>query len=1129
MKKSFILSAALSIILLFAAAVPARAISPSYYSPSSALASGRWIKVRVSEAGIQQVSYDALRAIGIDPEKATVWGYNSACLASHRFSLAHPDDLPQVPVYRSGDRLLFYGEADIAVLLRSDRQVRVSRNLGDFYGYYFITDSREALPDVAVETSPSADLDPKTTHTSFRYFEPEEYNILRAGPRFYSKRLTPEGREVAFDLPDWTGSAYMYYDYAGLPVAGVKNAQLSVTTSENIQREMIMVQSLYDRSGSGNSHWRYSLASRPTASSEKTNYITFKRKDATTDASDRVSFTFLPPETSKADFTCLDWVSLCYTRANRLEQASSSLRLDYSGVLAEGQQINIETSRPLRVIDITDPLAVKSLAAGFDESLGATVVSPGGTRSMVAFDPDGVFPEAEIVGETANQDYHGAATPDMLVVVPPGLKSYGERVASLHAEYQGMEVLVADETAVFNEFSSGARSIEAVRRLVKMFCDRDPGKLKYLYFIGPGTYDARGIEMPHSETKTLVFGAENILDAANDATDYLNDGFFAMVDDNFSPDSVWNEKPALSVGRLPIDSPSSLETYLAKTEDYLKNPPLGGTYGDALIMCGAGDENSHLAQAQSLAALITGLDPSVTIKKCYSALFPQQNGESVLLRETISRNFSRGIGYFCFTGHSAYHQIGDSFTNAGQIHAVSYNAPAFGFFASCGTNEFDFRSTSIVTEFLTTENGPMAIVSSARQVYQNLNGLLSEAFAKNYFTASPGDCIGDIYRRAATIRNSSNSLQKNTMSYNLAGDPALPVCVPSRVAALTRIDGNETADVATVAPCKPVSLEGEIRGADGETDASFDGKIFVRVYEIPAVRKSNTTFDPTSVDVDLDETLLAQFTGEVKGGHWTVNAVFPEPARTDASKTNRVALYAVQEGSTLTASGADTASLMVLPTREDDANGQEILFPEITEMYLAAPGNGDGTVVSEGSPFVARVKPGEGGINLSTGIIGASTTLVLDEKKPLAYTTHFLDDGSLEIRYPLSDLADGFHRLHLSVADNYGNRTWRSMGFEVRSEAKASLAVEGLVQRESAEIQLVHDLGFSPSGRLVIEDLFGNTVFTRDDVSFPFSWDLKTTGETPEDIPDGTYRAYAVLQAPGLRLSTTPVTLTVVR
>ena len=70
------------------------------YTGISKLNSGYWVKIRISESGIYQISYADLRAWGfVDPAKVKLYGYGGAMLPED-FQKPYIDDLPEVPVMR---------------------------------------------------------------------------------------------------------------------------------------------------------------------------------------------------------------------------------------------------------------------------------------------------------------------------------------------------------------------------------------------------------------------------------------------------------------------------------------------------------------------------------------------------------------------------------------------------------------------------------------------------------------------------------------------------------------------------------------------------------------------------------------------------------------------------------------------------------------------------------------------------------------------------------------------------------------------------------------------------------------------------------------------------------------------
>ncbi len=90
----------------------AEALDKQYYAPVSKLAEGQWVKIAVKESGIYQITADDILSWGLgnDLSQIHVFGYGGAPLSEEMLGDNYVDDLPQVPVVRSGDRILFYAQ-----------------------------------------------------------------------------------------------------------------------------------------------------------------------------------------------------------------------------------------------------------------------------------------------------------------------------------------------------------------------------------------------------------------------------------------------------------------------------------------------------------------------------------------------------------------------------------------------------------------------------------------------------------------------------------------------------------------------------------------------------------------------------------------------------------------------------------------------------------------------------------------------------------------------------------------------------------------------------------------------------------------------------------------------------------
>ena len=86
------------------------ALDITHFADSSKLATGRWVKIKVSQTGIHEITADDARAWGFSNlSQVHVFGMGGLPL-SEKLSEDIPDDLPQLPVVRTEGKLLFYAQ-----------------------------------------------------------------------------------------------------------------------------------------------------------------------------------------------------------------------------------------------------------------------------------------------------------------------------------------------------------------------------------------------------------------------------------------------------------------------------------------------------------------------------------------------------------------------------------------------------------------------------------------------------------------------------------------------------------------------------------------------------------------------------------------------------------------------------------------------------------------------------------------------------------------------------------------------------------------------------------------------------------------------------------------------------------
>ena len=128
-------------VTIFSIAIPAHALELSTYAASSRLASGNWVKVRVSGTGMHLVSETQLRSWGLEPSRTKVYGYGGKRLPD-RLDTDYVDDMPQTPSeYVGGRGVFFYAVGTRTWTKNSIGGFTTAHNPFTDYGFYYLSDS----------------------------------------------------------------------------------------------------------------------------------------------------------------------------------------------------------------------------------------------------------------------------------------------------------------------------------------------------------------------------------------------------------------------------------------------------------------------------------------------------------------------------------------------------------------------------------------------------------------------------------------------------------------------------------------------------------------------------------------------------------------------------------------------------------------------------------------------------------------------------------------------------------------------------------------------------------------------------------------------------------------------------
>ena len=169
------------------------------YSDHSVLREGTWVKIRIPESGIYQLTDALVKKAGFkDISKVKVYGYGGALQPEALTDdyLMETDDLKEVPTCMVGNKRLFYAVGSVTWATK-DTLVR-TRNPYSDYGYYFLTENDDDPKTVDNEAFTAACYPSNNDYHSL--YEVDDYAWYHGGRHLFDKTLFTIGTPQNYTL-----------------------------------------------------------------------------------------------------------------------------------------------------------------------------------------------------------------------------------------------------------------------------------------------------------------------------------------------------------------------------------------------------------------------------------------------------------------------------------------------------------------------------------------------------------------------------------------------------------------------------------------------------------------------------------------------------------------------------------------------------------------------------------------------------------------------------------------------------------------------------------------------------------------------------------------------------------------
>jgi hypothetical protein len=1014
------------LIVVVQECAPNRESDDFIYADHSVLAGGNWYKISTAKDGVHRIGYSDLQSFGIDPgsidpRNIRLYG-NGGGMMAESLTDSRPDDLYENAIFISGeadgsfdpdDYILFYGQSPHQWYYESLKgHFNHRQNIYSETTVYFLT--ADLGPGRRITSNPSV-TDPATVQvssfTDFAYHERDLFNLINAGRVWYGEVFDIKTTfDTTFSFPDiLTGEPAYFRVYVA--------AKASFNSIFKFYDGSTQIYACSVEDVNGDTYAEDFLGDNdffPSSSSLA------------------IKVSYQKPESSATGW--LNYFELNVARKLNFTGPQMGFRAPQAigeGSVAEFTFSNASSS--VEIWEVTKPWDARQQQSVQNGNNQAFRVRHDTLRQFIAF--DGTFYlTAHFIGKVDNQDLHAMKVPEMVIISHENFWTQAEQLADLHRQMDGMDVAVVDIRQVYNEFSSGAQDITALRNFIKMLYDRsgETGSLKYLLLFGDASFDYKD-RIPGNSNYVPTWEAEESLTIVTSiaSDDYY--GFLSGIGDN---------QLDIGIGRLPVENSEQASQTVEKIIHYATNTPTVMRDWRNVVTFVADDEdaNMHLDQAEDLATFLDTNYSAYNIDKIYVDAFPQYStsgGQRTPdVNKAINNRINKGTLIMNYTGHGG--EVGwghERFLEISDIDSWKNHEmlPIF-ITATCEFSRYDDPERVSAGElvFRNPIGGAVALFTTARATFGGSNFNLNKALFEVMFEKDQGE----YYRFGDLIRISKNKggVVDNDRKFVLLGDPALRLAYPVHQVTVTKVNGRDAnQEPDTLRALSTVEIQGEVTDESGNTLTGFDGTLYSIVFDKPSHITTLETDETSRPAIfGLQNNILYKGKAQVENGEFSFSFIVPKDIAYQYG-FGKISFYAATEDIDANGFYMNLVIGGVNPDAEPDSEGPEIELYMNNELFVF------GGITDENPVLLANISD-ESGINTVGSGIGHDIVAILDGNtdKPFILNEYYeaglnsFTNGS--VRYQFLGLDPGLHSVKLKVWDVFNNSSEAYLEFYVNPE-----------------------------------------------------------------------------------------------
>lgn len=993
----------------------------------SVLASGTWHKLSISKSDIYKVDEGVLKAMGLSPSSipaGTIKIYgNGGLLLPEPVSASRSDDLSEVPVYLKdlngndrldpGDYVLFYGQGPTNWSYEPTQSdyVHISHPYSDV-AIYFLTfgGATSKRPAQVAHQNDQSSLIEISNYDYLIHREFDDMNVLKSGRDWYLEMFRT-GNEQRYNevVPDIDlGQPVRFKARLAARALTTSFLTIGINNNELINRSFFRVSGEYDKDFMTNPEVLQGSFEVNTGNLD-------------------LLFRYSKP--SLGAYVYMDYYSLRAT--SKLKWNGATSFFNKAGTDLNGNiKYTIQGAVPM-VWDVTDKLNPRWHETEFNGTNASfTVHAMQMVREFVMFSPDQVAAKPNYVGLVNNQDLHALKDIEYLIVSHSSLVEQAERLGRFHAEKEGYTYAVVTPEQVYNEFSSGAQDLTAIRDLARMLYARNntsSKKFKFVLLMGDASYDYKN----RVKSNTNLVPTYQSFNSFQPAYSYSSDDYYAILDDGEGFWGIQQVKEGLDIGigRIPAVNEAEAKVMVDKIIHYHSPESLGDWRNQVTFLGDDEDNNTHLNDVESVTSFIYNQAPVYNVNKIYLDAFKQEvfgSGQKYPgVNAAIDQSFDRGHLIFNYLGHGGQSGMAHErvITRPQITDWRNLNKLPLFVTATCELSRYDDPAQASPGELalFNAQGGGIGLITTSRLVYIGLNKDLNVAvFNNNLFSKKDGrwQTLGEIYRNA----KNNSARAENQRNFILLGDPALTLAYPELDAVITKINATPVSGAAdTLRALSSVTVEGEIQEY-GVLKSDFSGTAYPSVFDkFLTYRTLGNDEASYPADYLLQNSVLYRGKVSVENGKFSFSFVVPKDIAYQHGY-GKLSVYA--ENGKRDAGGYNKNFYI---GGSESVTNIDTLGPKL-QLFMEDESFRIGDIVSASPLLLAKVYD-LNGINTVGNGIGRDITAILDkgtgqERLYILNDYYYSKLDSYqegEIRFPFETLPPGKHTLFLKLWDVYNN------------------------------------------------------------------------------------------------------------